>query len=311
MEQASPAARTLWPTLTSCFRPIETYLEWLATATGGAPAPALALTALDAFLLRQLAASFPGAPTVIDLAADALNGASVAGWLAGDSTRYLSVPAYGPPGAWRQHLPAIAELLHWQLNRCEVASTLPSLPPADWAKLTAASNPLAPVLVLLPAHLVNVREVLTSLHQWQPQAIVALIGVSKTEATPAFKAALDYCAAQPAFTLTLLREISPFFFGSSLVLLHPAEHADIKVFATSLRQSYEGNFQFLAMAQALTQTSLQTAPPKPPAFQPYMPSFEPPTFADLRGETKRWLWQRVLPPWFKRALSRARQRPVD
>lgn len=318
MEQTSPAARTLWPTLTSCYRPIESYLEQLAATSAGAPEPALTLSALDAFLLRQLAAALPSAPTVIDLAADALGGTSVAGWLASGSVRWLSVPAARGGGAWRKPLPHIAELLGWDLSNCDLAAQLPAEPlteltagtSAPWTQWAAGANPLAPVLVLLPAHWPNLADWLARLHAWQPQAVVAFIGWSKTAASADLPAALNYCAAQPAYTLTPLREVSPFFFNSSLVWLHARDHAAVQTLSERLRQTYEGNFQFLTLVQALTQQSLQKATPAAtPVAQPFTPSLEPPTFAVLRYETKRWLWQRVLPPWFKRSLNRVRQRP--
>jgi hypothetical protein len=315
----NPAARTLWPTLTSCYRPVETYLELLAEATGapvpsGLSAPAV-LPALDAFLLRQLARAFASAPTIIDLAADAWQGASVAGWLAGGSARSLLVPQYAQVAApWRQQLPAIAELLNWRMEQVEMSVACPApgaLSPADWEALCTERNPLAPVLVVLTASALDetaLANVLDSLFRWCPQAVVALAGLPQTGATPLFKTVLDFCAAQSAYELTLLRELSPFFHTSSLGLIHRGEHNELRVFYDRLRQAYEGNFQFLTLTQALTEITLQATPQGKPAV-PYAPAIEPPTLADLRGEFKRWLWHRVLSSGFKRRLNQLRRKP--
>lgn len=314
MEPTSPAGRTLWPTLTTCYRPIEIYRELLAEVSGNTPPPALALSALDAFLLRQVAEALPH-PTIIDLAADALNGASVAGWLASQTAHQLYAPSCLEPPAtdWRQQLPVIAERLEWPLEKADFTRKVPApneLTPAAWEALSPSHNSLSPVLVVLAAPNLEppaLTQTLDSLFHWQPQATVVLLGLQQTGVTPALQTTLDFCVSHAAYRLTLLRELSPFFFASTIGVVHPAQHAGLQLCFDRLRQAFEGNFQFLAMAKALTEATLD----QPTISQPllaYEPSIEPPTLTDLGRETKRWLWQRVLPDWLKQALNRARRR---
>lgn len=311
LESLSPEVRQIWPTLTSCYRPIESYVELLAEAGGAAEQPQLNLSALDAFLLHQLVSALPMAPIVIDLAAEATNGASAAFWLASASAHRLIVPHLSalesPSANWRQHFPAIAEVLNWRLEQCNLTVELPALSeltPTSWPSLSASLNPLVPSVVLCAAHEATaavLANVLNSVFNWQLQALVVLLGFGKVGDHSSIKAALDYCAAHPEYRLTMLRELSPFFFASSVGIVHPINHAELRLLFDRLQYMYEGNFQFLTLAKALTETVMQSAPQVKAHT----------TFAMLRSETKRWLWHRVLPRWFKCALNRLRKRPED
>src|SRR2546421_1095515 len=98
-----PKQLSVRPTLWTCHRPIERY-ERLIGAAGAPLSPPrtpLRISAIDAFLMYQIASYLPAPPQIIDLLADATEGASTAFWLAHPGVRAVAIPASGENGRWR------------------------------------------------------------------------------------------------------------------------------------------------------------------------------------------------------------------
>jgi hypothetical protein len=296
----STDAFPIWPTLTSCYRPVEQYLEWLARCSP--VEPALRLRPLDAFLLQQVANHGASAPAVIDLAADATQGASTAFWLANASAHQVFVPRSGNAvaGNWRTHFHAIANAAGWPTNTCNLEADFP--PPQ--------LNPLQPTLLLLAINAATTEQLTQTLRDtflWRPNAVVALLGLRLTGQCEGLKTALDFCQTKPTYRFTLLRELSPFFAASQLGLIALADQSELNLCLERLCQQYEGNFQFLALAKALSErTRPMVITPAPPPVMPAPPA--PLDATTLWYEAKRWFWQRVLPPSLKPTVNRLRGR---
>lgn len=293
MENLTPEILTLWPTLQSCFHPVEEYLK-LAGRT-----PSVRLQAVDAFLLERIAALSPAAPSVLDLAADATAGASLVFWLASPSVKQvLTLRGDGETESdWRKQFPALAQELGLDAAACDLnGSAWPNAPLLATLALTEDDAP-------------RLGARLKELFAQQPDATVLLWRLGAVGESDLLKAAWDFCG-DGAHRLTLLRELSPFLAGSGLGLIARADRRDLAPVCDRIRQLYEGNFQYLALAKQVTIKAMaQTQSPEKTQLIEQVNT--PPTFAKLRYEIKRWLWHHILSSKSKAMLNRLRGRSDD
>lgn len=244
----------LIPTITSCYQPIERYLRLLQQAADPAPQADVLLRPLDSFLLRQYVAYNSTKPTVIDLAAEATCGASSAMWHSYSDVTYTVTPSPRWQPSTFKWRPLLLEL---QNELALVASGLQDPLPLD---LTEAADPLhyhsfSPLLYCLaqkdeaePA----LSEVLDVLFRWHPQASVMFFPLGLMGQSRLLEDALSFCARQPSYRLTALRELSPFFASSQLGLIYPANQEEAGQILQRLRQLYEGNFEFISLVNHST-----------------------------------------------------------
>jgi hypothetical protein len=241
----------LEPTITSCYQPVENYLKLLRQAYPGGPEPLVNLKPLDAYLMWQLAACLPAAPTVIDLAADSTAGVSAILWLSHSGIANVVVPPNGhlPPNQpdWRTFLkrPDIELGLLYTTSLGDE-----SLPDKHTLKDLAASiKPLGPILISLAETEItaaNLYQRLNELLEAWPNAVIAVYNVGKIGESNILTTLLNVCSATPSYQLTALRESNPFFSASGLILLHLKANADLTGAFQRLNALYEGNFQFLS-----------------------------------------------------------------
>ena len=242
---------------------------------------------------------------VIDLAADATQGASTAFWLANANAHHVFVPRTNNTmaGDWRTHFQTIANAAGWATNTCNLEADFP--PPQ--------SNPLQPAISLLAANTADPDQLTQTLRDtflWRPNAVVALLGLGLTGQCEGLKTALDFCQTKPTYRFTLLRELSPFCAASQLGLIALADQTELNLCLERLRQQYEGNFQFLTLAKALSERAHSTPTTLPPPVTLSAPLAASNT-TTLWYETKRWFWQRVLPSSLKPAVNRLRGRAAS
>ncbi len=249
----------LWTTLFSAYAPVERYLQTLARSGSGAAQPDLALSALDCYLMGQIAACYPAPPTVIDLAADATAGATTALWSSQPTVRRVLAPRLGGAaecsGAWRGLFPSLvdeAAQRRASLNgdvRLDDAAALhalqPDLAPFSPVIFTLAGSDAAPAAAV--AHL-------RRLFQLQPDGLVLLLPLGRIGQSALLEAVLADCRAAGR-RLDALREVNPFLSSSQLGLVSSPTTPSIEALVRQLGRPFEGNFEFLTLLQALLQAT--------------------------------------------------------
>ncbi len=254
----------VWPTLFTCYEPVARYLECLAAVTNAQPRPRVSMVALDAFLLRQLAAYYPHPFTVIDLAADATLGASAAFWAAPHMPiRRLQIPRPTLEPAegldWRAHWPHVAAELGLDVAVAE--SELVMETSNGWARPDAGLGAMTTTLYVVAVpdgQVTDASERLTALIARQPDALICLLPFGLIGQSPLLSEALE-CCARTGYVLTACREISPFFASSRMALLYPADNAFVPDVLDRIRQLFDGNFQFLELIKSLVEDKIQTS----------------------------------------------------
>lgn len=253
------------PSLTSCFRPIAEYLRLLRGASRNLKNPAVALSPHDAWLLYQLAAFYPLAPTVIDLAAEATMGASIAFWAAHPGVRRVLALA-GPPASrpvtdWRRLFPRAAAELKLAPDSWEIIET--ALGQRDGRDaITRVIDPLAPPFFLLAipdADAAKVTDTLATIRSIHADAVTLIIPLGQTGRSPLLETVLRSCPADGPDRLTLLRECSPFCAASTLGVIARAENPFVSEAFERLHRLFEGNFQFIDLVERVTSASLREA----------------------------------------------------
>jgi len=253
------------PSLTSCFRPITEYLRLLRGASRNLVSPAVALSPHDAWLLYQLAAFYPLAPTVIDLAAEATTGASVAFWAAHPGVRRVLALA-GPPTSrpatdWRRLFPRAAAELKLAPDSWEIIET--TLDQRDGRDaITRVIDPLAPPFFLLAAtdtDAATVTDTLVTIRAIHADAVTLIIPLGLTGQSPLLDTVLRSCPADGPDRLTLLRECSPFCAASPLGVIARAENPFVFEAFERLHRLFDGNFQFIDLVERATAASLHEA----------------------------------------------------
>lgn len=253
MESLTSEISTVWPTLLSCYEPVEQYRQLTAGQLATQPAPA-EFNALDAYLLWQLAATLPTAPDILDLSANATQGASAAFWLASPSIHQYFAPPDAQTTAsavWRTQFPAASAELG--ISRSETTT-------GDLASVVQQRSAHLPLLIMFAAHEIEASLLSTKLDevlQHFPQGWIFLWPLGELGNSAVLAAALNFCQTQPRYRLTALRESSPFLAASTLGLIYPAADAALPLVLTRLQQAYGGNYEFLARARLVTQLALE------------------------------------------------------
>ncbi len=241
----------MFPTIHSRYRQLEAYLaQFEARSTSP---PAVRITALDAFLLQQIAATYPQPPTVLDLAALPTLGASTAMWTDSESTVRQIIPLQA---SWQSRDQVSAET---------AASYLGDLPGDldmtffdDLADHPDSAHLINDALVesysrfLLLAQpemegerLVERMETLCELYR--PQLIFFLpLGPVGTSANLA--ALIQLCRPGFDYRLMLLRELNPFFAKSMCALLYCTDLDFMPSLLDRLDALFRGNFDYLSLA---------------------------------------------------------------
>jgi len=218
------------PTLFKCYKPIEQHIERLRREGAEAPA-ALDISPLDAFLMHQLVAFLPEPTQLVDLVADVSAGASTALCTAHPNVRRVIV-ALDQAGAaeWRDAL-------------------------VDPERVVFTSNPFAldpllPIVFLAPSQVHELRHIFEKF----PDALVLLLPLGRLGQDRNLADMLAFCD-EVGCHLTAFRDLAPFFHGSDLGLLWRGRQPHVDGALARLRQMYEGNFQFVDMAQSLVRAA--------------------------------------------------------
>lgn len=238
-------------TIFTSYQPVARYWQTIELAIGAKPAPLVALRGIDIFLLKQIAAYYPTPPQVLDLAAAATLGASSAAWAAPEAAAVRVITPHAPsPEEWQvwlarylNGLAAEAEKVHLQ--------AMPSAQVADWQALQPHLDTLTPLFVVVAFSTdFSQREQiaqLSALFAAQPFAIFFVLPFGKVGEDEHLMAALQACAANPAFHFRLGREISAMFAASQIGIFYPRINLHIPEILKRLHTLYEGNFNFAAL----------------------------------------------------------------
>ncbi len=239
-------------TIFTSYQPVARYWQMVELAISAKPTPPVALRGIDVFLLKQIAAYYPMPPQVLDLAAKATLGASSAAWATPEAAAVRVITPHVPSPdeewqAWLAHylngLAAEAEKVHLQ--------AMPSAQVADWQALQPHLDTLTPlfVVVALSTDFSQREQIaqLSALFTAQPFAIFFVLPFGKVGEDEHVAAALQACAARPAFHFRLGREISAMFAASQIGIFYPRINLHIPEILKRLHTLYEGNFNFAAL----------------------------------------------------------------
>ncbi len=252
-------------TIFSSYKPIEQYLELLQTARG--IVPSVLIRGIDAFLMRQIVLCYPSAPTVVDLAGAATVGASTVfwAWMAGSMQM-----AVGMQPAWDVNVVEGWPSLASDGSSAQNIHPLPFIGseslemPGEWAitKAELSINSLSPLFFTLaqtdgtPAEIQKRIECLLNLER---NAVILLFPIGTTGESAALEAALNVCRIGSDYRLSLMREVSPFFATSQLAVISRRDNQHIPSILDRIRALYDGNFNYLALAEENIKLHLQSA----------------------------------------------------
>jgi hypothetical protein len=233
-----PKQLSVRPTLWTCHRPIERY-ERLIGGGSSPPSDALRISAIDAFLMYQIASCLPSPPQVVDLLADATEGASTAFWLAHPALRAVAIPASAKNGRWRETFAETCTRLELDPRRVE-------------ANGEAASG-AGPVLYLTgPAAAASGSgtDAVSQLLETRAGAIVLYLPAGRIGQSRELEALVSTCPAGGPVQLILMREVSPFFAASELAVVHAKREPVMARIVERLVAMHDGNFQFPDLVNA-------------------------------------------------------------
>jgi hypothetical protein len=249
------------PTLFACYKPVERYHRLLRHTHSVQRPAAVTVSPIDAFLMHQLVALLLDRPQVVDLAADATMGASTALWASHPGVRRILGTVRtgaatdrngGGNGngtadeaeSWRRLIEMPGELGRDPKR----PTTLVRRPEDDagWQALARSLDPQAPVVFLAEPAVPTLRAALKAV----PDALMLLLPLGRVGQDPALGPLLTFCDVAGC-RLTALRDVAPFFHDSALALLTRGERPDAAQALERVRRMYDGNFQFLRLAQGL------------------------------------------------------------
>jgi hypothetical protein len=252
-----------FPTLAACFRPVEEYFRLVEAATGGPPAARLPLTALDAYLMHQVAAYLPSPPAVIDLAGAATGGASTIFWWADDAIAKL-IPADGLPSGdredWNRLAAAGGERLGLKQDLIDPGNWMT----ADFAALDRLAElvpPLCPVLFSIAVaedEIGQLDELIDRAFAAFGNPVVLVWPAGRIGASAVLDQCLAFCRGGDR-RLILPRELSPFLAASQLAMICRTDDVRAGTILDRIGSAFAGNFRFLDLLQDSIQSAAKIA----------------------------------------------------
>jgi uncharacterized coiled-coil protein SlyX len=238
-------------TIFTSYQPVARYWQMVELAIGAKPTPSVALRGIDVFLIKQIATYYPTPPQVLDLAASATLGASSAAWAAPEAATMRVITPHAPSAEeWQDWLARYLKGLAAEAEKVHL-HTMPSAQTADWQALQPHLDILTPlfVIVALSADFSQREQItqLSALFTAQPFAIFFVLPFGKVGEDEHLTAALQACAANPAFHFRLGREISAMFAASQIGIFYPRINLHLPEILKRLHTLYEGNFNFAAL----------------------------------------------------------------
>ncbi|MBX3083808.1 MAG: hypothetical protein KF716_19395 [Anaerolineae bacterium] len=219
--------------------------------TQGAFNPPLALSALDGYLMQQLAALYPLPPTILDLAAQDTLGASTVLW-ASTADRIQGCVARLAPV--QPPTPDLCRLLPDLLDLLTIDRRLLTLTesPADdldvwWRMVQPQINITSPLFIVAPISLV---QHLSELAVWHPSPVIFLLGLGLSGESAALESVYAACSQQPDLQLILPRDGRAFWAASRLGLIARRDNQHLHPVLTRIAALFEGNFDFINLLES-------------------------------------------------------------
>jgi hypothetical protein len=242
-------------TIHNSYRPVEHYLYLIESVTGSKPKPVYPIRGLDTYLLHGLAGAYPAALTVIDLTGDATLGALPFFWAAhfADIRHLYSARASWQKTAseWQTWLPAAFESFG---IRPEVQTTVePLLDKGGWEVVQKKLNKLSPVLIVVSGLGDSAKEIterLTWLTSLDKNAVIVVTPVGNTGESPLLQVAGTLFNEMSSHRLTLVREISPFFYPSQMAIIARRENTAVPEALKRIQNMFDGNFGYLGLMES-------------------------------------------------------------
>jgi len=250
-------------TLFTAHAPVEEYRQRRRAA--GAPSAAVSLSAIDTFLMSRVTAYAPLSPHVVDLAADATDGDSVAFWVG--TGLPVIVPRVSwhpaPDPDWRPFLRVWAAgrtmpVESGETTACPTFVEATLATPDAWRAITADlpdGTPLVITLAETAETAAHTAAHLDLLRRCAPDATVLLLPLGATGTGPVLAQALGACPPGGSRRLTALRELAPFFAASEIGMVASADDAMVPAILERINGLVAGNFQFITLVQQVIESA--------------------------------------------------------
>ena len=247
-------------TLYSVFSPVEQYRQFLRT-TGAPVSSPNALSAIDAYLMKQLADAYPTPPTVIDMAATESQGETTALWAAQANIYELCVPCNPEQSPLRM-------LWRAYCSRCGIKSkntpqffTRSVTEERKASRETPSSDPhlLINLLNLDEAGLEVLKQIealSNDLMTTSRKPSFLVLGLGKLGVCPALHNFLVVKEHLKGYRFQLARELNPFLASSSLGILYPESERFMGEIFARLSRQFEGNLDYSSVLRDLVANSL-------------------------------------------------------
>jgi len=251
------------PTLTTCYQPSVNYRKLISDVPGCRDTPDVSFDALDAWLLYHIAAFYPARPTVIDLAADATLGASIAFWGAQSEIRKVIAPRTGKERRsvkeWRKIFPQAAQELGLRRSKWSLPDNSIDLP-GGWEEINRGLDRFSPLFFMLAVNNDEVDHVatrLTTIFAQCASAVVFVLPLGLIGSSQLLETIVAFAHTGSAYRVTALRESSPFCARSDVAVVYQRENMVLPDVFERLHQLLDGNFQFLNLLETATAAALR------------------------------------------------------
>ena len=251
------------PTLTTCYQPSVNYRKLISDVPGCRDTPDVSFDALDAWLLYHIAAFYPARPTVIDLAADATLGASIAFWGAQSEIRKVIAPRTGKERRsvkeWRKIFPQAAQELGLRRSKWSLPDNSIDLP-GGWEEINRGLDRFSPLFFMLAVNNDEVDHVatrLTTIFAQCASAVVFVLPLGLIGSSQLLETIVAFAHTGSAYRVTALRESSPFCARSEVAVVYQRENTVLPDVFERLHQLLDGNFQFLNLLETATAAALR------------------------------------------------------
>jgi len=250
MHPAFTKKRPRLPSISTVFQPIEQYRAALEEQQPLAD-PAVSLEALDAYLVHLFLDYHPGAPAVLDFAAEATAGASAL--LASLHPRVEHVHAIGGPlpGHRRAYRGVVEDCLGDQ-----------DRPPArlEWlssAEVTPQRKAGADAVFFVDAGRADVDAEVERCLNVLPAAVVLVFDLGAVGDCAAIDALLQRFPSGSPRRFALLRDCGEVLSASRLGMVASREDSSAEVILCRLGQLFTGNYSFLGLLRSATEGAIR------------------------------------------------------
>jgi hypothetical protein len=239
------------PSLSTVFQPIEQYRVALQEQRPLA-VPSSFLDALEAYLVHLFLNCHPGAPSVLDLAAEATAGASTLLGLLHPRVKHVRAVGGPLPGDRRAYRGVVEDVLR---DQEQPLARLEWMPNAD---ATPQWNVGTDAVLFVDAGRAGVDAEVERCLNVFPSAVVLVFGLGAVGDCAAIDALLRRFPSGSRRRFALLRDYGEVLSASRLGVVASRDDSSADVILFRLRQLFTGNYNFLGLLRSATEQAIRS-----------------------------------------------------